>query len=228
MIRLFNIGCFLSIFTLAVFVGGSKSVQNLDTWKAALSAAQNNRGCESIPYSNYREQCQRQSDLVEDLCKTEKWSCKGLETRALRGNIKNLAEKIEELKSEKDRVNSQRSSAGSDSEKSDLDRKISDLEKEIYERSKELDFMKTSLGTDISDIDNRLYQGGKCLDARTAVQSAFKDASGDADRENDNEIRAIGKQLIEYWSRKRDDHEQAFRNTREGLEYCKGSRDGDL
>ena len=227
MIRLF-IGCSLCIFTLAFFVGEPESVQNLDAWKAALNAAQNNRGCESIPYSNYRDKCERQGDLVEEFCKTEKWTCKGLETRSLRENIKNLTEKIEDLKSQKDRLSSQRSSAGTDSEKSDIDRKISDLEKEIYDKSKELDFMKKSLETDISDIDIRVYQGGKCLDARTAVQSAFKDASGDADRENENEIKAIGKQLIEYWSRKRDDHEQAFRNTKEGSEYCKGSREGDL
>jgi predicted RNase H-like nuclease (RuvC/YqgF family) len=227
MIRLF-IGCSLCIFTLAFFGGAPKPVQDLDAWKAALNAAQNNRGCESIPYSNYRDLCQRRGELVEEFCKIEKWSCKGLETRALRGNIKNLSEKIESLKSQKDRLSSQRSSASTDSEKSDIDRKISDLDREIYDKSKELDFMKKSLDTDISDIGIRLYQGGKCLDARTEVQNAFKDASSDANRENDNEIRAIGKQLIEYWSKKRDDHEQAFRNTKEGLDYCKGSRDGDL
>jgi predicted RNase H-like nuclease (RuvC/YqgF family) len=227
MIRLF-IGCSFCIFTLALIAGEPKPVQDLDAWKAALNAAQDNRGCESIPYSNYRDRCQRQGNLVEEFCKTEKWSCKGLETRSLRENIKNLTQKIESLKSEKDRLSSQRSSASTDSEKSDLDRKISDLDKEIYEKSKELDYMKKSLETDISDIDLRLYQGGKCLDARTEVQNAFKDASSDANRENDNEIRAIGKQLIDYWSKKRDDHEQAFRNTKEGLDYCKASSEGNL
>ncbi|HEX3280957.1 MAG TPA: hypothetical protein VHR36_06965 [Pyrinomonadaceae bacterium] len=227
MIRPF-IGCSLCIFVLTFFGGTPNRIQDLEAWKSALNAAQNNRGCESIPYSNYRDRCQRQSDLVEEFCKTETWSCKGLETRALRENIKGLAEKIESLKSEKDRLSSQRSSASSDSEKSDLDKKISDLEKEIYDKSKELDYMKKSLETDISDIDIRLYKGGKCLDARTEVQNAFKDASSSANSENDNEIRAIAKQLIDYWSRKRDDHDQAFRNTKEGLEYCKGSREGNL
>ncbi len=227
MIRLFSIGCLLGILTLASFAVEPNG-QNLDAWKAALEAAQNGRGCESIPYSNYRDQCQRQQAAVEDLCKTENWSCKGLETRALRENIKNLGEKIDRLKSEKDKLSSQKSSAATDSEKSDIDRKISDLEKEIYEKSKELDFMKKSLETDISDIDNRIYKGGKCLEARSAVQSAFKDASGDADRESDSEIRAIGKQLIDYWSRKREEHEKAFQDTKQGLENCKMCRDGDL
>jgi hypothetical protein len=88
--------------------------------------------------------------------------------------------------------------------------------------------MKKSLETDLSDIENRIYKGGRCLEARSAVQSAFKDATGDADRENDPEIRAIGKQLIEYWSRKRDEHEKAFQDTKQGLENCKKCKDGDL
>lgn len=228
MIRLLKIGCLLSILTMASFAVKPNHGQNLDAWKAALNAAQSDRGCESIPYSNYRDQCQRQQDAVNDLCKLENWSCKGLETRGLRENIKRLGEKIESLKADRDRLASQKSSAQTDSEKNDLDRKISEVEKEIYEKSKELDFMKKSLETDISDIDIRLYKGGKCLEARSAVQGAFKDASGDADRENDPEIKAIGKQLIDYWSRKRDEHEKAFQDTKQGLENCKGCRNGDL
>jgi len=228
MIRLLNISCLLAILTLAPFAVELKRGEDLEAWKASLEAAQSGRGCESIPYSNYRDQCQRQQAAVEDLCKTENWSCRGLETRVLRENIKNLGEKIDRLKADKDRLGSQKSSAGTDSEKNDIDKKISDMEREIYEKSKELDFMKNSLDTDISDIGNRIYKGGKCLDARSAVQGAFKDASGDADRENDPEIRAIGKQLIDYWSRKRDEHEKAFQDTKQGLENCKMCRDGEL
>jgi predicted RNase H-like nuclease (RuvC/YqgF family) len=228
MIRLFSMSCLILTAVLASLAANLNPSQDLEAWKAALNAAQNGRGCESIPYSNYRDQCERQQSAVEDLCKTESWSCKGLETRSLRENIKNLDAKITALKSDRDKLKDQRSNAQTDSEKDDLDRKISEVEKDIYEKSKELDFMKKSLETDLSDIEIRLYKGGKCLEARSAVQSAFKDASSDADRENDPEIKAIGKQLIEFWSKKRDEHEKAFQDTNQGLENCKKCKDGDL
>lgn len=228
MLRWFNLGALLAVLTLMSLVVESNKTQDLQAWKDALSAAQSDRGCESLPYSSHRDKCKREQSAVEEFCKTEQWSCKGLETRALRENIKNLGEKIERLKADKDRFNNEKSNAKTDSEKSDAEKKISDVEKEIYDKNKELDFMKKSLETDISDIDIRLYKGGKCLDARTAVQTVFKDASSDADRESDAEIKAIGKQLIEFWSRKRDEHNKAFDDTKAGLENCKKCKDGEL
>jgi predicted RNase H-like nuclease (RuvC/YqgF family) len=225
MIRLLKIGCCPVILLLAVF---SAQSQTLDDWKAALSAAQSNRGCESIPYSNYRDECTRKSEKVEEHCKTDKWSCQGLETKKLRENITGLTEKIERLKSDKDRLNDQKSRATTDDEKKELGNKIDQIEKEIYERSKDLDFMKKSLETDLSDIELRLYKGGQCIDARTDVQKSFENAVSDGDRESSPEIKAIAKDLIDYWRRKRDEHEKAFQDTKQGIENCKKCKSGDM
>src|SRR5687768_1733430 len=103
MIRLSTIGCCVAILLSTLFLARPAQSQTLDDWKAALSAAQSDRGCESIPYSNYRDECKRKGEKVEEHCKTDKWSCQGLETRKLRENITGLTEKIQRLKSEKDR-----------------------------------------------------------------------------------------------------------------------------
>jgi hypothetical protein len=129
MISLFSISCLIVTVVLGSFTPRPNHTQNLEAWKAALNSAQTGRGCESIPYPNYRDQCQRQQAAVEDLCKTENWSCKGLETRSLRENIKNLGEKINTLKSDRDKLRDQKSNAKTDSEKSDIDRKIDEAEK---------------------------------------------------------------------------------------------------
>ena len=228
MIRLSTIGCCVAILLSTLFLARPTQSQTLDDWKAALSAAQSDKGCESIPYSNYREECKRKGEKVEEHCKTDKWSCQGLETRKLRENITGLTEKIERLKSEKDRLNSQKSSATTDDEKKELGNKIEQNEKEIYERSKDLDFMKKSLETDLSDIDLRIYKGGQCLDARTDVQKSFENAVSDANRESNPEIRAIAKEIIDYWRRKRDEHEKAFQDTKQGIENCKKCKSGDM
>ena len=213
---------------MAFLIAPASRAQSVDEWKAALSAAQSGKGCESVPYSSFREECVKKSEKVDELCKTDSWTCDGLETRALRENSKNLSEHIERLKAEKDLLGSQRSSAGSDDEKSQLDKKIEEAEKQIYERTKELDFMKKSLETDLSDIDIRLYRGGQCLEARNDVQKAFASAIVDARRESDPEIRAAAGQLIDYWEMRAREHAEAFKLVNSGLEKCRKCKGGDL
>lgn len=228
MLHKINVKYLLGPLMLAFLVAPTNQPQSLDDWKAALSAAQSGKGCESIPYNSYREECIRKSEKVNELCKTDSWSCDGLETKALRENIKNLSEHIERLKAEKDRLNSQKSSAGSEDEKNQIGKKIEETEKEIYEKTKELDYLKKSLDTDLSDIEIRLYKGGQCLEVRTDVQEAFADAVSDAKRESDPEIKAIANQLIDYWEKRAKEHEEAFKLVKAGLEKCQKSKSGDL
>jgi predicted RNase H-like nuclease (RuvC/YqgF family) len=228
MIRKINVKYLLGVFMLALLAASANQPQSLDDWKAALSAAQSGKGCESIPYSGYRDECTRKSDKVNELCKTDSWSCDGLETKSLRENIKNLSEYIERLKTEKDRLNSQKSSAVTDDEKNETGKKIEETEKQIYDKTKELDFMKKSLETDLSDIEIRLYKGNQCLDARTDVQKAFAGAVSDAKRESDPDIKAIANQLIDYWEKRAKEHEEAFNLVKQGLEKCQKSKSGDL
>jgi hypothetical protein len=213
---------------LAFFVAPLNQPQSLDDWKAALSASQSGKGCESIPYSSYRDQCTRKSEKVDELCKSESWSCEGLQTKSHRENIKGLSEYLGRLKEEKDRLSSQKSSAATDDEKNDLGKKIDEVERNIYERTKALDDMKKRLDTDLGQIDMRLYKGRQCLDARNEVQSVFKDASEESRRENDPEIRTIASQLADYWTRKREEHQKAFDDVKLGIEKCNKCKDGEL
>jgi hypothetical protein len=87
---------------------------------------------------------------------------------------------------------------------------------------------KKSLETDLSDIELRLYKGGQCIDARTDVQKSFENAVSDGNRESSPEIKAIAKDLIDYWRRKRDEHEKAFQDTKQGIENCKKCKSGDM
>jgi hypothetical protein len=228
MIHKINVKYLLVVFMLAFFVAPANQPQSLDDWKSAQSAAQSGKGCESIPYSSYRDQCMRKSDKVEELCKTEAWSCEGLKTKGIRETIRNLSGYIDRLKEEKDRLNSQKSSAGSDEEKNDLGKKIEEIEKKIYEKSRDLDDMKKGLETDLGDIETRLYKGRQCLDARNDVQSVFKSAGEDARRESEPEIKAIANQLIDFWERKRDEHQKALEDVKLGIEKCNKCKDGDL
>jgi hypothetical protein len=202
--------------------------QSLDDWKAALSAASSGRGSESIPYSGYREDVKSKQSLVEEFCKNESWSCDSLGTKALREEIKGRSYKIEEMKKQRERLSSDKSSAKTEDEKRKIQDRLDSMAKEIDNAGRELEFKQKSLETDLKDIDIRINKGQKCLDARVAVQRAFKDAIDKAKNENDSAIKPIANQLIAYWEKRQQEHKEAFEVTRSGIEKCGRCKSGDL
>src|SRR5436190_1923262 len=102
-----NIKSLLGVFMLTLFLAASNQSQTLDQWKAAWSAAENNKGCESIPYENYRDRCIRQDEKGVKFCEKESWTCDGLETKKFRVDIQSTSEYVSRIKEERDRLNSQ-------------------------------------------------------------------------------------------------------------------------
>jgi len=197
--------------------------QTLDEWKRAQEAKNKNQGCDSIPYSNYRDSCARYQEIVDRMCGKDDdgesnigtpWSCKALGTKALREQIRGMSEKLTKLKDAKDR-------ATNDSEKNDL-------QKQIDELSKELEFKKKSLETDLSDIGIKIDHGRQCLEARKEVQYAFASAKSNASSVNDGEEGKISTKLREYWESKEKGHARAMEAVKEGISNCEKCKSGDL
>jgi hypothetical protein len=198
--------------------------QTLDEWKAAQEAMKAERGCDSIPYSNYKDACREHQAIVNENCGKDDngddrigtpWNCNQLGTRALREEIKGMSEKVESLKGEKDHVSN-------DSDKTES------LQRQIDNLSKEVEFRQKSLETDIRDIEIRLDKGRRCIDARKEVQYAFKSARSNASSVSEGEQGEIAKELVEYWERRDDGHEKAIENVRGGIEKCEKCKSGDL
>lgn len=224
MIHKISVKYLLSVFALAIFVTVSNPPQSLDDWKAA----QGKEGCESIPYSSYRQQCKENSDDVEKYCKGDPWSCEKLQTKALRENMAGISGYISRLEEEKKRLDSQKSSAGSNEEKSDLEKRIREVQDKVDEKTKTLKEMQDNLDDDLREIENRLNIGNQCKKARDNVQQVFSKAADDADRETDQDIKAIASQLITYWKKVAAEHKEAFDNTDRGIDKCNRCKSGDL
>jgi dGTP triphosphohydrolase len=223
MIRKISLKYLLSVVALTLLVTVPNQPQSLDDWKAA----QGKEGCESIPYSSYRQQCKENSDDVERYCKSEPWSCDKLPTKALRENMAGVAGYISRLKEEKDRLDSQKSNAGSDEEKSDLEKRIREVQDKIDEKTKTLKEMQDNLDDNLREIENRLNIGNQCKKARDNVQQVFSKAADDADRETDQDIKAIASQLITYWKQEAAEHKQAMDNTDRGIDKCNRYKAGE-
>jgi chromosome segregation ATPase len=217
------LGSITVCLALSGFSSATKS-QTLDEWKAALEAKRARKGCDSIPYSNYRDSCKEHQKQVNEYCGKDDdandrigtpWNCNELGTKALREQIKGISEKLESLKKEKDRLSNEKASTQS-------------VEREIDNRSKELEFKKKSLETDIKDIEIRIDRGHRCIDARKEVQYAFKSAKSSASGVNDPEAGQISKELREWWESKESGHDKAIDYTREGISKCEKCKSGDL
>jgi hypothetical protein len=228
MMHTINVKYLLPVFILAFFVAPLNQTADLDDWKESLAASKSGKGCESIPYSTHRAQCISNSARVAASCKTEAWSCDELGTKGLKATMTALSGHIGRLKEQKKQLESQRSRATSPAEKTDLDKKIADVDKQISEKSRTLDGFETKLANDLVKIKDRLSKGGQCLDARTDVQSVFKSAGDAARRESARDIKVIADSLIDYWEKKRDEHQKAFENVKLGIDKCNKSRDGLL
>lgn len=204
------------------------TAQTFDEFKSALSAANEGKGPESIPYSTLRDDARLKQEKMNELCKVDAWTCDGLETKSLREEIKNRSSNIEDRKSEISKLKSDLSNAKTDDEKKDFQNKIDNLEKELDAKVKELDFKQVSLKTDLSDIDIRVEKGNKCLEARNSVQNVYTDAISKAKSETDPEKKEIAAQLVSYWEKKQAEHQKIFDAVKAGIEKCKKCKDGDI
>jgi DNA repair exonuclease SbcCD ATPase subunit len=204
------------------------TAQTFDEWKAALEAAKDRKGPESIPYSSLREEAKTKQEKMNELCKTDAWTCDGLETKSLREEIKGRTANIEDRKNEVSKLKSDLSNAKTDDEKKELQNKIDAQEKELETKVKELEFKQTSLKTDLSDIDIRIEKGNKCLEARDEVQKVYDNAKSKAGAETDPEKKEIASQLITYWETRKAEHDKIYNDVKGGLDKCKKCKDGDL
>jgi|HubBroStandDraft_2_1064218.scaffolds.fasta_scaffold49743_1 hypothetical protein len=221
MLRIFS----LCGFTAMLAVCSLCQAQTLEEWKTARDNMKAGRGCDSIPYSNYRDSCNRSQALVNENCGDDDngdgdkieipWNCSHLRTRPLREEIRGMSQKIESLKSEKDH-------ASNDKERSES------LEREIERLSKEVEFRQKSLETDIKDIEIRLDRGRRCIDARQEVRSNFRSAKSNASNVRDGEAGQIAKELVESWESKETGHDHAIDMVRKGIEKCDKCKSGDL
>ena len=214
-----------TIFSALVFCFAASPAksQTLEEWKRALEAKNNGQGCDSIPYSNYRDSCKRHQEIVDQMCGKDDdgdsrigtpWNCKALGTRALREQIKGMSEKLGKLKDDRDHANDA-------SAKENIQKQIDDL-------SKELEFKKKSLETDVSDIEIKIDHGRRCLEARKEVQYAFSSAKSNASSVNEGEEGKISKELREYWESKEKGHTRASDAVKEGITNCEKCKSGDI
>lgn len=216
----------LIVALMAVAGGSIAHADKLSDFQDAKKAAEDKKGCESIPYSGLRDNCKSQQENVHPYCDGDKGpvSC-GSEsiTRQLKDAIDRAKTNIENLKSKKRDLEDQRSRATDDSEKSRLDKELEQVDKDIYEAGKRLDQAVADLEARKKLVSDAIDTIGKCLDYRRAVMNVFATAQDNVRGENDDQIQPLARFLRDYYEEGKRGHALAIEAKNNALETCKSS-----
>ena len=200
------------------------SADKLSDFKEAVA----NKGCESIPYSDYRSSCQSQQSQVHDWCDGARGpvTC-GNEniTRQVKDNLESEKKAVEELKEKRSKLQDSRSRASTDDEKNKIDKEIEQVEKDIYEAGKRVDQAQKDLDVRKKLVDDAIYTLGNCIDYRRSVMNSFAAALDKVRNENETpEIADLARQLRDRYEQGKSGHEEQITARNNALTTCKNSR----
>jgi hypothetical protein len=200
----------------------------LSDFKDAKRAAEEDKGCESIPYSDLRSNCVDQGSYVHDWCdgKEGPVTCGSEEeTRQAVRAVERAKKNVEELKEKKNRLESDRSRASTDDEKSKISKEIEQVERDIYEGGKGIDQAQRDLEARKKLVDDAIYTLNKCIDYRRAVMNVFAYAQDKVRNEDETpELKEIAYFLRDSYEKSKRGHEMQITARNNALDTCKNSR----
>jgi DNA repair exonuclease SbcCD ATPase subunit len=216
----------VAVAVMALLGVSVANADKLSDFQDAKKAAEDKKGCESIPYSGLRDNCRSQQENVHPYCDGDKGpvSC-GSEsiTRQLKDAVERAKQDIETLKNKKRDLQDQRSRASDENEKSRLDKELEQVEKDIYDAGKRLDQAKTDLDARKKLVEDATYALGKCLDYRRAVMNVFASTQDNVRGENDEQIQPLARYLRDYYEESKRGHVLAIEAKENALKTCKDS-----
>ena len=200
------------------------SADKLSDFKDAVAK----KGCESIPYSDYRSSCQSQQDQVHDWCDGARGpvTC-GSEaiTRQVKDNLEKEKKGVEELKDKRSKLQDSKSRASTDDEKNKIGKDIEQVEKDIYEGGKRVEQAQKDLETRKKLVDDAIYTLDRCVDYRRAVMNSFAAALDKVRNESETpEIADLARQLRNRYEEGKSGHEEQITARNNALSTCKNSR----
>jgi len=213
--------------TIMVTLALGASVASADKFSDFKDAVAK-KGCESIPYSDYRSSCQSQQSQVHDWCDGARGpvTC-GSEniTRQVKDNLEKEKKAVQELKEKRSKLQDSKSRASTDDEKNKIGKDIEQVEKDIYEGEKRVEQAQKDLETRKKLVDDAIYTLDKCIDYRRAVMNSFAAALDKVRNENETpEIADLARQLRTRYEEGKSGHEEQITARNNALTTCKNSR----
>ena len=217
----------VALFALGVLMPGAQ-VAHADKLSDFQEAVKN-KGCESIPYSDYRSTCQSQQSPVHEWCDGGRGPVTCVDesiTRQLKGAVEKAKRDVETAKDNKDKADRKRSQSGlSDSDKRAAEDEYKKASDDLDAANKRLEQANRDLEARGKLVNDAIYNLEKCIDYRRAVMNVFASAIDRVRNENDPpEIVPLARQLRDMWEAGKPGHEKQITARQNALETCKNSR----
>jgi chromosome segregation ATPase len=165
------------------------AADKLDDFKEAASKA----GCQAIPYSSERSECEDQQRRKDSECKD--FGCARSEVEKL---LEKLKEKRQNLSDAKSRKN--------ESAIQDLENTVKELEKDLKERK--------------NIAEKRINRCKDCISARERVQRVFSDVKSRVQNESDIALKSYVDKLVEHYEKGAAEHVKPLEEVRAALSNC--------
>ncbi len=193
-----------------------------------ISRRQLARRCDSIPYSDQRNQCRSQQGYVVEWCKGSRGptSC----TPNIKFHLinKQLAQHkiLDELAGKRREAEEKRSRATDDGEKRKWADALEDFDKKIEESKKALDQVTKEIGVYKDLVYQTIDTLNKCIDYREAVMNVFSYATDKirGDASSDEALRPYTQTLLTEWAGEIKDHRGQIAEKGNAIETCKAER----
>jgi septal ring factor EnvC (AmiA/AmiB activator) len=200
------------------------SADKLSDFKEAVA----NKGCEGIPYSDYRSSCQSQQSQVHDWCDGPRGPVTCVNeaiSRQVKDNLEKEKRTVQELRDKRGKLQDSKSRASTDDEKNQIGKDIEQVEKDIYEGDKRVEQAQKDLETRKKLVDDAIYTLDQCIAYRRAVMNSFAAALDKVRNENDTpEIADLARQLRNRYEEGKSGHEVQITARDNALSTCKNSR----
>lgn len=188
-----------------------------------------NKGCDSIPYSDYRSTCSSQQSYVHEWCDGRRGpvTCgsEGI-TRQLKDAVEKAKRDVETAKNNKEKADRKRSQSGlSDSDKRAAEDEYKKASDDLDAANKRLEQANRDLEARGKLVNEAIYTLEKCIDYRRAVMNVFASAIDRVRNESDPpEIVPLARQLRDKWEAGKPGHEEQITARTNALNTCKSSR----
>lgn len=188
-----------------------------------------NKGCESIPYSDYRSTCSSQQSHVHEWCDGSRGpvTC-GSEniTRQLKDTVERAKRDVETASANKEKADRKRSQPGlSDSERRAAEDEYKKSSDDLDAANKQLDQANRDPEARGKLVNDAIYTLEQCIDYRRAVMNVFASAIDRVRNESDPpEIVPFARQLRDKWEAGKPGHEDQITARKNALDTCKASR----
>ena len=216
------------IFAITLALGTSVAMADkVSDFKDAKKAADDKKGCETIPYGDLQSTCKTQGAYVHDWCdgKEGPITC-GNEsiTPQLMTNVVNEFKNVDALKEKKRNLEDKKSRAVNDDDKNQIGKEIDQVDREIYEAGKSVDQAKAHIDARKKHVEAAMYTIEKCIDYRRAVLNVFGAALDKVRTESEDDIKPLARELLARYQDEKGGHEEAIQGKKNALETCKNAR----